>query len=320
VLVVCSAWLAPDDVLAQDRQLTPDEVRKVETLTSEAATLRKQGQLAQALSKLVEAIHIYPAPPLIYNLARTYEDAGLITLAKQHYQRCLAKGVKEATRVRAEVRLSLIHDNVPHGTLGLEIVPAGATVTINGVPVGNAPLPPFELREGEHLVRVEKQGYRPYEERIDMPAVKVVVRKVVLEDPNAPRPPGSGMQVVGEPAGASPWQWVSLGVGVAMLAGGTALYLLGEADYQEIESAENYDTGPVVQMTPKRAQELMDSAEAKQTAGWALFGVGGAAVAASTVLFILDATVWADEPESTKARPALLGTHGGAVIGLQGRF
>lgn len=113
----------------------------------------------------------------------------------------------------------------------------------------------------------------------------------------------------------SPWTWVTLGTGVAMLATGTVCYVLGEADHREITSAGGWGTG-VSQMTEARAKQLEESGDAKKIAGGVLWGVGGAAVATSVVLFVLDARDGAPE------RPALrvLPTEGGGLFALHGRF
>jgi hypothetical protein len=58
----------------------------------------------------------------------------------------------------------------PRGAQGMVFVrgePAGALVTIDGVPVGALPMA-LPLEVGPHTVRVTADGYSPYEQQIDM--------------------------------------------------------------------------------------------------------------------------------------------------------
>jgi hypothetical protein len=55
------------------------------------------------------------------------------------------------------------------GTLEIRDVPPGARVTIDGVDRGTTPLPgPVRLAAGSHTVRIMKDGFMPFETRIDL--------------------------------------------------------------------------------------------------------------------------------------------------------
>lgn len=47
--------------------------------------------------------------------------------------------------------------------VGISSIPSGAAVTIDGQNIGKTPVSPKLTRKEKHLVRVELEGYQPYE-------------------------------------------------------------------------------------------------------------------------------------------------------------
>ena len=99
-LLAAFALAAPSAAQAQG-SVTPEQAAKVENLAMEANKLRKQGRHDEAIEKLKEAVGIYSAPWLLYNLGRTYEEAGDLNLAKAHFELCLGPNVDAAVKKRA---------------------------------------------------------------------------------------------------------------------------------------------------------------------------------------------------------------------------
>ncbi len=139
-------------------------------------------------------------------------------------------------------------------------------------------------------------------------------------------PPAKGGQPAGVDKAAkgrsfSPWTWVALGVGGAAAAGGTFAFLSGASDHNKVTGASNYgkagENNEASDLTRARAQDLIDSGDTKKLIGVALWGVGGAALATSAVLLLLE------RPKPAESGAAFIGVMpgpGGGLLSLQGRF
>ncbi|RPJ11062.1 MAG: PEGA domain-containing protein [Deltaproteobacteria bacterium] len=97
-----------------------------------------------------------------------------------------------------DVRIGLLAEILP-GPSELEIssVPSGATVYVNGKPVGTTPYEGKNVSPGSHKVRMEKEGYEPWEKQVAVEAGKrkeVVAELVLLKI--------GEIEVKSEPAGA----------------------------------------------------------------------------------------------------------------------
>ena len=111
--------------------------------------------------------------------------------------------------------------------------------------------------------------------------------------------------------------WVTLGVGAATATVGTVFFVLGTSDHNKITGAANYDkAGQVVALTESRANDLRDSGTTKKTVGGVLWGMGGAALVTSAVLFIMQRGGSAEGNVAFGATPL----PGGAAGSIVGRF
>ena len=64
--------------------------------------------------------------------------------------------------------------------LSINAIPWGS-VYIDGRPVGNTPQLDLAVQPGQHRLRVERQGYRPYERMIDLaPGQRLRVTDITL--------------------------------------------------------------------------------------------------------------------------------------------
>ena len=82
-------------------------------------------------------------------------------------QRLLAENA--ALKQAAEQRRRDSIANLP-GKLYVTTTPAGATVTVDGKRIGTTPINAYELKKGSYNVKIAKEGYKEYTERITITA------------------------------------------------------------------------------------------------------------------------------------------------------
>ena len=67
----------------------------------------------------------------------------------------------------------------PHGALDVDSRPAGTRVIVDGEAKGNSPIH-AELPSGKHLLRIERAGFYPHAELVEIPPRKTVERSITL--------------------------------------------------------------------------------------------------------------------------------------------
>jgi hypothetical protein len=314
----------------------------VQALVDQAQAEFKSARYAEALRSYGRALAAGAPRELRFMLGRCHQMLEQWREAREVYQILLADAdTPSHVRIRTEAELAAVEARLEVGTLVLQIAPFGALVFIDGRPVGAAPLDPRVLPAGRHHLRVTADGREAVERSIELEGGVTTPLAIELRVAEAPRPPDSPApeppafepprpRRTAEPVVVveelpvrgsstySPWTWVTLGTGIAALAGGGLAYGLGEKDHQDVIGAEGYaEGGPVVGMTQQRAADLEESGDTKKLAGSILFGVGGALVVTSTVLFVLDATAGPDDGTVTVG---VLPTPHGGVLSVEGRF
>lgn len=176
---------------------------------------------------------------------------------------------------------------------GSDIV--GARALVDGAPLpGALDGRAVAIDPGEHVLRVEA-GARGVEQRIiirEGERARLIPLRFPAEEAPSPR---------SIPAGA----WILGGVGTAALAGGVALWAVGQSEHGTL-----YATCGV---THSCARDDVDSARAKLVAGDILFGAGLAAVGA--------AVWWSINATSAPPSPvAIQPVRGGGVLSFQATF
>ena len=86
------------------------------------------------------------------------------------------------------------------------------------------------------------------------------------------------------------WFWITFGTGMALVAGGTISYILGELNHQEITKTEGYGLAKIDKMSRTEALNLEDLGNTKKLVGSVLWGIGGAVLVGSIILFFLDSS------------------------------
>ncbi|MBI5529870.1 MAG: PEGA domain-containing protein [Deltaproteobacteria bacterium] len=163
--------------------------RAIKLLKDAGAVLERNAEYLDDLSPLIEAY---------LNLSMAYlgsgeEEAGedLIThVVRLDPKRQLdpKEFVPLFLRIFDARRKSLY--NQPRGSIFVNAMPAGASITIDGKPVGNAPAYLKDLIRGEHYLKIEKPGEPPRYKRVSVPGGSQI--EVKIEFAGAGGPGGTG--------------------------------------------------------------------------------------------------------------------------------
>jgi len=311
--------------------MTEEQARRVEDLAREANSLRKRGRYDEAVAKLKEAAGIYSAPWLLYNLGRTYEEAGKLELARAHFELCFGRNASERVRKRAKKALARIENASAFGALEIADWSPTQVLLVDGeaypVPLDGR----LDLLAGTHRVRVERPGHLPHEQDVVIKKGETTVVGVdLLREPQAgpapaPLPASTSAPPASTPApaprvsqtaakprdgGGSYWKWVTLAGGLVSVGGGTVAWVAGSGDWRDLNAAmdearsSSAGGAPVVSgYTQREAGDLVDSGRAKRTGGAVAVGVGTALLVTSAVLF---ATAEGGSSAAASSPPPLL--------------
>jgi hypothetical protein len=230
-----------------------------------------------------------------------------ILIAARRFQKDLDEAIPRLLRGEREAR----------GTLVIEANLADARVSLNGEFVGTSPVTQ-SLRPGKYEVRLERRKYLSITRLLNVEADKETRERFSLllipgEVPDGQVPALTKKDAAAAAGGAATGMrvtaptWVAGAVTVA--AGGAGLYFALTARAQEQQLVAGYDATTQVYAGTRR-----EALAAQQSALFAnvSFGVAGAALAATIVFLVLDATA----PVQVSATAT--GGGGGVVVG--GRF
>lgn len=84
-------------------------------------------------------------------------------------------------RFEPEQPIKLFFDLKPAGILRIDSYPNGAAVVFDEQPAGNTPLIMTDVLPGNHMVLLEREGYQPHRERVDIIALKEKKLRVHLK-------------------------------------------------------------------------------------------------------------------------------------------
>jgi len=260
---------------------------------------------ADAVRSFLDADALSPSAALSYNIARAYEkladDAQTLRWYRDYLRR--SPDAKNANEVEGYVR-SLSEALAKRGIQQLTLLtsPAGATVTIDGTPLGVSPLT-VELRPGSHSALVSRRGFSDFTGNFVLPPTTPLDLNVTLRaDPKSGQSTDDAKRQTERRFGIVPY-----------LTLGAAAVCLGSAGIFELSrrSAQNSARDELVQVDYERDIDAMNS---RQTTARVLLGVGGVLAATGAALLVFNTPV---APE-TKARVA--GVPGGATFSLERHF
>jgi tetratricopeptide (TPR) repeat protein len=312
LLLALSASLlvaAPRPLLATD---SPSAANSPEQQRTSAKAKYEEGVEAYRAARYADAVRLFleadalsPSTALSYNIARAYEkladDAQTLRWYRNYLR--LSPDAKNANEVEGYIR-SLSNALAKRGLQQLTVLttPSGATVAIDGTPLGVSPLT-VELRPGSHSALVSRRGFADVTGNFVLPqATPLDLRVAMQATPNSGQALDEADRAAGRRFGIAPY-----------LTLGAAAVCLASAGIFEISrrSAQSSARNEQVQLDYEQDIDAMNS---RQTAARVLLGVGGVLAATGATLLVFNTPV----AKETHARVA--GIAGGATFSLERRF
>ncbi|HEY5921063.1 MAG TPA: PEGA domain-containing protein [Kofleriaceae bacterium] len=168
---IAKKWLQAGDLL----------MRKGDQMTKQGKPEAK-AQYENAVTAYQKAIEASDDVSINYQLALALDKAGMTPDALKHLKivTAAAQDIKPAVMKNAQARLDEYSMKV--GVVALTITPEGTQVSIEGKPVGEAPLTePLVLMPGTHKVSLTAVGFQPKDVDLKVEAGSESERKIALE-------------------------------------------------------------------------------------------------------------------------------------------
>lgn len=205
------------DVSAKDR---------ARSLYEQGAKAYAEGRYHAAADAFLDANRVFPTPQLCFNVAKAYEKLGHASGALRYYREYLrqAENAPDAEETTARVR-ELEQALAARGIQQLTVLsePKGATVVLDGQPVGVTPWT-GETWPGRHRLSLTLPGYTPTEDLIEIDGHRAAHTEIELAPVRArAQPTPAPAAPEHEPPRVSALTWAALGTGTAALGGALAL-------------------------------------------------------------------------------------------------
>jgi hypothetical protein len=248
VLVLLTAALMPRAASAQS-----EDEAAARVLFNEGRQLVKAGKYEEACGKLEAARELYASPGILLNLADCHERINRTASAWTEFgdaADAAARAGRTSDEAEAKRRQATIQSRLSLLAIVVDHAPAGAVMRRDGTAIDrSAWSTPVPVDPGEHNITMEASGYRAWSTKVTVhdPGKTETVRIPALEGP--------ALASAASPPSPSAW---------APAGGGSSA-------------------------APPASMEAMPAARGtgQRVAGWAVGGVGVAAMAASGVLAIV---------------------------------
>ncbi len=319
-----------DDVAAARALLDDgdDHLARGERLERRGQRARAFALYEQALDRYRKAYELVPKPTIFFAIAGAEAKLDRYLDAIGHYQQVVAEVADEGLREQARARIQALSAQV--AILELNVQPAGAGISIDREPRGQAPIEsPLYLAAGEHTITVTAEGYTPFEESLMLRPGKPVHREIELSDINmlvkAPKPVQMGAAPMtpadARPAPSKTVVIVGTALTVAMAAGATVTGLMA------LSKHDQFDADPAPEPDERR-----DLARAGRTLAGVTDGlvIGAVLIGTYTLyrylgVYRAERAVYEDQRAISRRPPDAIwiapyaGAHGGGLA-VGGRF
>jgi len=292
VLAVCLA--VPVRAYAGD--VSPEAQESARKTYQAGAQAYSEGRFKDAIDLFLEAARVAPNPAFAYNIGLAYEQLGDPDNALRWYRDYLRELPNAQDRGEIEPRIVAAEQRLrERGVQQVTIIstPDGATVTLDGKPVGVTPWT-GELTPGRHRVALSLRDFADTDQTFELPSDHAVDIPITLTQATpqpvhtaAPAPASATPSDTASERGpirsehhVSPLTWAAFGVGAAGLGSALGFELARSSAVDSARNAPNNVDG----------KDDYDRAKSFETLGKVAFGVGAAFAVAGGVLLYLDLT------------------------------
>jgi tetratricopeptide (TPR) repeat protein len=258
---------------------------------------------ADAVRLFLEADALSPSAALSYNIARAYEKLADDAQTLRWYRNYLRLSPSATNAADVQKYVAVLSDALAKKGIQQVTVlsaPVGATVSIDGTPLGVTPLT-VELRPGEHALSLSARSYADASQRFTLAASTPIDLQIQLEPAPASNELAAGYDHRRR-FGIAPY--VTLGIGGALL-GASAIFEL------ERRSAQNSAKSDTTQLD---YEHDYDATHSRQVTARVLLGAGGIVAMTGAALLVFNARL---SPES---RASVAGLPGGGALYLEHSF
>lgn len=176
--------------------------------------LYDEGRFEAALAEFQRAYALAPAAPVLFNIAQVHAAMGHAVAAVDAYERYLAEAGTISEARRAEIDRALATQRARIARLAIDTNALGATIAVDDVEVGTAPLAaPIAVDAGEHVIGVRAPGFESVRRRIRIAGSREETVRIELLPTDSPRAslrvtsplPGVEVYVDDRPVGLTPF-------------------------------------------------------------------------------------------------------------------
>lgn len=338
LLCRCAALAAVTALAVPVQAQTAIEKAQAQALFDEARSLMDEGNLEQACNKFAGSQKLDPALGTQLNLAVCYEKLGRTASAWALFLEIRSTAQRAGQAKRAGLADRRAKELQPK----LSRMLVEVTEPVPGLLIHRGPTPitqaawgsPVPVDPGEHLIRAEAPGKKPWETQIsvgaegdlvtvEIPALEAGSSAATSTAESGPTGPSTPTAPSGPDASESDGSlqrilgWTAGGVGVAAVGIGVVLRVLALGKDSE---SNDYCRPDDPMICTAEGGELRDEAQSLEL-GSTIALVGGGALLVTGIVLLLTAPSDSDPPE-TASRWKLdgqIGPHGGGV-GLQLSF
>jgi PEGA domain len=332
VVTLLLLWASPRSVFAQPTPATTIDAKlEARRYFQAGVAFQKTDDFQAASDAYATSLELYPTKSALFNLANCqramhlYADAW-ISLRRLHEQ--FGTELEEPMLSTSKTQLEDLENLT--GLLVVETQPSGAELTLDGKPLGTAPLPnPVRVAIGQHTVQASLDGYAPKSSAFKLSpkqSLSVVLELTVAPpsamqfepDPSASTPPApvtNTTTITALPADPDPpesssawttvgWVGVAMG-GVAVAAGARVGVLALDVDDHLSNVCSGGNCSEKYAGSVERLERLSLSANV-------FMGAGAALIATGVTLILL--------PASNSKKEELTVSVGPSALHIEGRF
>lgn len=129
------------------------------------------GRYAEAIAEFQTAHRLFASPTILFNLAQAYRSEGQLSDAIATFRRYIEENPRLTPTQREDVEGVIREIETTRAVLSFEVEPAGATVSLDGRPLGTSPLPRgVEVLPGPHEISLALPHHVPLTQTINVHA------------------------------------------------------------------------------------------------------------------------------------------------------